>query len=74
MDEEASRQAGRYIISDIPSLLIFGLLDIDRNFLASFEYSEISMYCEMASPFMHVIFVYLFVIKWKFEIIGCGMA
>lgn len=45
MDEEASELAGKYVVSVLPGLFMQGMLDIDRNFLTSFEASSIAMKC-----------------------------
>ena len=74
MDPIASKHAGLYISTSIPSLILLGLLDIDRAFLASFENSKISMWCEMASPFVHVLVAYLYVIVLDLGVIGCSLA
>lgn len=74
MDKEASRQAGLYIMSEVPGIFVMALLDIDRNFMASFENSSLSMICEGASPAIHIMFCYFFIIKFEMGVIGAGLA
>jgi hypothetical protein len=64
MDPKASAIAGLYISYDIPALYMLGLLDIDRNFLASFDKTNISMYCQFMSPFIHAFFCQVFIIRF----------
>jgi MATE family multidrug resistance protein len=45
IDSQVSAIAGQYISYDIPALYVLGMLDIDRNFLASFDKTDLSMYC-----------------------------
>lgn len=43
IDEQTSNQASRYIYYQLPALVVFGLLEVDRNFLTSFGRADISM-------------------------------
>jgi len=45
LDESTSRQAELYLQSQMPAVFILGLLDVDRNFLACFNRTDIAMYC-----------------------------
>jgi Na+-driven multidrug efflux pump len=45
MDEATSASAGKYLCSQLPAMFLLGLLDVDRNFLACFGRTDISMYC-----------------------------
>lgn len=74
MEETTSKSAGNYLLSQLPAMFILGYLDIDRNFLACFGRTDISMYCQILSPFIHVTFCYTFIIKLNMGVTGCGAA
>jgi len=58
----------------LPAFFFFGLQDIDRNFLACFGKTDLSMYSQIPSPLLHIMFCYLFIEFFGFGIIGCGIA
>ena len=73
-DEEASYWARVYMWSFYPGLVFMALLDLDRNYLTSFGKSDICMYCQMISPFIHVVVCYVLAIKLEYGVIGIGIS
>ena len=44
-DEEVSEIAGTYIISILPGIIVYGLIDIDRQFMTTFGVNIIAFQC-----------------------------
>lgn len=63
-----------YSILFFPGLVFQGLLDIDRNFLTSFERSDICMKCQIFSPIIHGFICYSFTILFDLGVFGCGLS
>lgn len=59
---------------NFPGLILQGLIDIERNYLASFERSDISMYCQLSSPLVHYSFAYLWALHFELGLVGIGLA
>jgi Na+-driven multidrug efflux pump len=74
MDKETSESAGHYLLSQLPAMFLLGYLDVDRNFLACFGRTDVSMYSQFLSPFVHISFCYLFIVKLQLGVMGCGTA
>lgn len=55
---EVSDKAQEYLLLMYPAVLLLGLLDVDRNILASLERSDISLYAQAISPFIHTYFCF----------------
>ena len=51
-----------------------GLVNIEANYLACFGKTNVSMYCQLAQPLMHIGFCQLFIIHFQLNAVGCGIA
>lgn len=51
-----------------------GLMDIDRNFLASINMAEKAMSCQFIAPILHAIVCYYLTIIAGYGIVGTGFS
>ena len=58
----------------MPGILLYGLLDIDRNFIMCFGMPEIALKCQLFSPVIHLVICYTMVILLEFGVIGAAFS
>ena len=73
-DKNVAKYAGPYMQSILPGIAVFGLLDIDRQFMACYEVNYIAFQCQIFSPFIHLVICYAIVISLDFGVVGSGFS
>lgn len=63
-----------YCLATFPGIIMLGFIDLERNFLYSYERSDISLKVMVISPFIHFPICYLLAIKWNLGLYGIGLA
>ena len=73
-DAEVSYYTTLYCISTFPGIIMLGLIDLERNFLVSYERSDISLSVMLISPFLHFPLCYFLTINCGLGLYGIGLA
>ena len=73
-NDEVADQAFDYIVWTFPSIMMMGLLDVQRKFLAQVERSNLALKILVPSLLLHVLWNYVFVWYLNLGIMGTAIA
>jgi hypothetical protein len=73
-DKEKAILACKYFVNMLPSLCMAGFFDLNRIFLAIFEYTYAPIAAVIVMIVMHLLFLTVFVTVLGFGVTGCAYA
>ena len=73
-DSDVSSYTTIYCISSFPGIVALGYIDLERNFLYSYERSDISLKVMLISPLIHFPVCYFLAVNCNMGIYGIGLA
>ena len=72
-DEEVANKAGIFVRYYYPSIIIVGLMDMERNYLTSFGKSNYAIYCWILLPILFLGFSYLCIFELDLNVRGAAI-
>ena len=73
-DKLVSAYSQQYNLVYLPGLLFKGFADCERRFLNNFGKNRIPFYTSLVGVVLHTFFCYVFVVAYKWDIVGLGIA
>lgn len=72
-DQQVSENAQKYVLVNIPKLILFGMFDFQRRWLNCFEYNHIPLKCTSIAVVLHFFICWYFVSYSNMGILGLGI-
>ena len=73
-DPIVCEEAYRYIMTSLPSMYFLGQFDLKKRFLNCMKITWVPMVAQSTATMVHILWCYLFVVKWDMDIVGLAIA
>mmetsp|Transcript_5539 Transcript_5539/g.8708 ORF Transcript_5539/g.8708 Transcript_5539/m.8708 type:complete len:173 (-) Transcript_5539:639-1157(-) len=73
-NETVSHLAQQYITTYLPGLILMGLIDGQRRFLAAMGRTTVAMYVQAVGGLLHILWCHVFFVHYDMGISGIGVA